>query len=74
MTALDKTAAERIRAATAGLLEKTGRVGERLRGMADDVWTYATGERDSERARHGLELAGAEFERAAECCRAASAV
>ena len=60
-----KTVAERIRAATAGLLEKAGRVGERLRGMADDVWTYATGERSAERARHGLEQAGAEFERSA---------
>ena len=59
-----KTVAERIRAATAGLLEKAGRVGERLRGMADDVWSYATGERGAERARHGLEQAGAEFERA----------
>ncbi len=49
-----KTVAERIRAATAGLLEKAGRVGERLRGMADDVWSYATGERGAERARHGL--------------------
>ncbi|CAX53401.1 plasmid mobilization relaxase MbeA [Erwinia pyrifoliae] len=60
-----KTVAERIRAATAGLLEKAGRVGERLRGMADDVWSYATGERGAERARHGFEQAGAEFERAA---------
>ena len=60
-----KTVAERIRAATAGLLEKAGRVGERLRGMADDVWSYSTGERGAERARHGLEQAGAEFERAA---------
>ena len=60
-----KTVAERIRAATAGLLEKAGRVGERLRGMADDVWAYATGERGTERARYGLEQAGAEFERAA---------
>ena len=60
-----KTVAERIRAATAGLLEKAGRVGERLRGMADDVWSYATGERSAERVRHGLEQAGAEFERAA---------
>jgi hypothetical protein len=31
--------------------------------MADDVWSYATGERGAERARHGLEQAGAEFER-----------
>lgn len=60
-----KTVTERIRAATAGLLEKAGRVGERLRGMADDVWSYATGERGAERACHGLEQAGAEFERAA---------
>ena len=60
-----KTVIERIRAATTGLLEKAGRVGERLRGMADDVWSYATGERGAERARHGLEQAGAEFERAA---------
>lgn len=60
-----KTVAERIRAATAGLLEKAGRVGERLRGMAEDVWSYATGERDAERARYELEQAGAEFKRAA---------
>jgi len=60
-----KAVAERIRAATAGLLAKAGRVGERLHGMAEDVWAYATGERDTERARLGLEQAGAEFERAA---------
>lgn len=60
-----KTVTERIRSATAGLLEKAGRVGECLRGMADDVWSYATGERGAERARHGLEQAGTEFERAA---------
>ena len=60
-----KTVADRIRAATSGLLAKAGRVGERLRGMADDVWSYATGERSAERARHGLEHAGAEFKRAA---------
>lgn len=59
------TVVERIRAATAGLLAKAGRVGERLRGMADDVWSYATGERGAERARHELEQAGAEFERSA---------
>lgn len=40
-------------------------MGERLRGMAEDVWTYATGERGAERARIELEQAGAEFERAA---------
>lgn len=61
-----KTVAERIRAATAGLLAKAGRMGERLRGMAEDVWAYATGERDAERARVGLEQSGAAFERAAE--------
>ena len=60
-----KAVAERIRAATAGLLAKAGRMGERLRGMAEHVWAYATGERDAERARVGLEQAGAEFERAA---------
>ncbi|WP_445593556.1 hypothetical protein, partial [Acinetobacter baumannii] len=50
-----KTVAERIRAATAGLLEKAGRVGERLRGMAENVRAYATGERGAERARDALE-------------------
>ena len=33
--------------------------------MADDVWSYATGERGTELSRIGLEQAGAEFERAA---------
>ncbi len=60
-----KAVAERIRAATAGLLAKAGRIGERLRGMAEHVWAYATGERGAERARVGLEHAGAEFKRAA---------
>jgi hypothetical protein len=59
------TLAERVRAATAGLFEKAGRMGERLRGMAEDVWSYATGERETERASQQLEQAGAEFERAA---------
>lgn len=59
------TVIERVRAATAGLFAKAGRMGERLRGMAEDVWTYATGERGTERARVELEQAGAEFERAA---------
>ena len=40
-------------------------MGERLRGMAEHVWAYATGERGAERARVGLEHAGAEFKRAA---------
>jgi len=60
-----KTVAERIRAVTAGLLEKAGRVGHSLRGMAENVWSYATGERGTERARHELEQASAEFERSA---------
>ena len=58
-----KTVAERIRATTAGLLEKAGRMGERLRGMAEDVWHYATGEREAERSREQLESAGAELKR-----------
>lgn len=58
--------AERIRAATAGLLAKAGRVGERLRGIADDVWSYATGQRAAERAGHALESAGGALERATE--------
>jgi len=33
--------------------------------MAEDVWAYATGEREAERTRDGLERAGAEFERTA---------
>ena len=33
--------------------------------MADDAGLYATGERGAERARHGLEQSGEEFERAA---------
>ncbi|KAJ3622568.1 hypothetical protein Zmor_004506, partial [Zophobas morio] len=49
---------------TSGLLAKAGRVGERLRGMAEDVWSYATGERGAERARHALESAGGELEQA----------
>jgi len=60
-----KTVAERIRAVTAGLLEKAGRVGQSLRGMAEHVWSYAAGEHGTERARHELEQASAEFERAA---------
>lgn len=58
--------AERIRAATAGLLAKAGRVGERLRGIADDVWSYATGQRAAERAGHALESASGALERATE--------
>lgn len=61
-----KTVAERVRAATAGLLAKAGRMGERLRGMAEDVWHYATGEREAERSREQLESSGAELKRAGE--------
>lgn len=56
---------ERIRATAAGLRAAAERVGSRLLGVAEDVWHYATGERGTERARIGLEQAGAEFERAA---------
>jgi len=58
--------AERLRAATAGLLAKAGRVGERLRGIADNVWSYATGQREAERAGQSLESAGGALERATE--------
>ncbi len=40
-------------------------MGERRRGMAEDGWSYAPGDSGAERARHGLEQAGSEFERAA---------
>lgn len=59
-----KAVIERVRAATAGLLDKAGRVGRRLRGFAEDVFHYATGERETERAGQQLEQAGAEFKRA----------
>jgi hypothetical protein len=59
-----KAVIERVRAATAGLLDKAGRVGKRLRGFAEDVFHYATGERETERAGEQLKQAGAEFERA----------
>ncbi len=60
-----ETIIERIRAIAAGLRAAADRVGSRLLGVAEDVWHYATGERGAERARVGLESAGAEFERAA---------
>ena len=41
-------------------------MGERLRGIADDVWSYATGQREAERAGQSLESAGGALERAAE--------
>jgi hypothetical protein len=37
-----KTVAERIKAATAGLFAADEGVGRRLRGIANDVWHYAT--------------------------------
>lgn len=37
-------------------------MGERLRGMAENVWSYATGERGAERARDALESAGGALE------------
>ena len=40
-------------------------MGERLRGFAEDVFHYATGERETERAGQQFEQAGAEFKRAA---------
>ncbi len=39
-------------------------MGERLRGIAEDVFAYATGQRDAERAGHAVESAGAALERA----------
>jgi len=60
-----KAVIERVRAATAGLLDKAGRVGKCIRGFAEDVFHYATGERETERAGQRLEQTGAEFKRAA---------
>ncbi|HHO0151187.1 TPA: plasmid mobilization relaxase MbeA [Enterobacter asburiae] len=56
---------ERLRATAAGLRATAERVGSRLLGVAEDVWHYATGEREAERAGEQLKQAGAEFERAA---------
>ena len=60
------TIAERVRAATAGLFEKAGRVGERLRGIASDVWEYARGQREAEPGGGGLEQSRGALERAGE--------
>ncbi len=60
------TIAERVRAATAGLFEKAGRVGERLRGIASDVWEYARGQREAEPGSVGLEQSRGALERAGE--------
>ena len=45
-----KTFAERIRATATGLYAAAERMGERLRGIAENVFAYATGQRDAERA------------------------
>ena len=58
------TIAERVRAATAGLFEKAGRMGERLRGIAAHVRTYLGGESAAERARGAVERAGERLEHA----------
>jgi len=55
---------ERLRATAAGLRAAAECVGSRLLGVAEDVWHYATGERETERAGEQLKQAGAEFERA----------
>lgn len=59
-----KTFAERIRATATGLYAAAERMGERLRGIAENVFAYATGQRDAERASHAVESAGAALERA----------
>ena len=58
------TFAERLRAAATGLYAAAERMGERLRGIAENVFAYATGQRDAERASHAVESAGAALERA----------
>jgi hypothetical protein len=58
------TIAERVRAATAGLFGKAGRMGERLRGIASDVWEYARGQREAEPGSGGLEQSRGALERA----------
>lgn len=59
-----KTFAERIRATATGLYAAAERMGERLRGIAENVFAYATGQRDAERASHAVESAGTALERA----------
>ncbi|RJT48923.1 nuclease [Escherichia coli] len=59
-----KTFAERLRATATGLYAAAERMGERLRGIAENVFAYATGQRDAERAGHAVESAGAALERA----------
>ena len=54
----------RVRAATAGLYAAAERLGERLRGIAADVYAYATGERAAERAGYSVESASKDIVRA----------
>jgi hypothetical protein len=49
---------ERAGRFAAGLRAAAARMGERLRGIADDVWTYATGEWSAESASEHVESAG----------------
>ncbi|EOV68099.1 DNA relaxase mbeA [Escherichia coli KTE69] len=51
----EHTFAERIRATATGLYAAAERMGERLRGIAENVFAYATGQRDAERAGHRSE-------------------
>jgi hypothetical protein len=65
MTELEKQLLSALEQLQQDYSQRLDEVGERLRGMAEHVWAYATGERGAERARVGLEHAGAEFKRAA---------
>lgn len=56
--------AERLRAVAAGLYAAAERMGERLRGIAEDVCGYATEQRDAERAGHAVESAVTALEQA----------
>lgn len=60
-----EAAAERVRATATGLQPTSEGMGERLRGIADDVYHYTAGQRATERSGLGLESAGRELERAA---------
>ena len=50
-----------------GLYAAAERMGERLRGIAENVFAYATGQRDADRASDAVESAGAALERADSC-------
>ncbi len=64
MTELEKQLLSALEQLQQDYSKKAGRVGERLRGMAENVRAYATGERGAERARDALESAGGTLERA----------